>query len=302
MNSAVTEEPLYVGVDGGGTGCRGRLENAAGDCLAEASAGPANLYQQREQALVAVEQCVDTLLRSAGIGPQGQSRVHAGLGLAGAELPSARQLVAGWQPPWASVQVVNDAHVACLGAHQGQDGGLVVVGTGIVGWAIRAGQGQILDGWGFPLADQGSGAWLGQRALQLTLRASDGMVPETPLTRHLLARFADNPRRITEWAATARSGDYAHYARTVVEYADQGDAAAETLLQEQAREVGLLVQRLLDMHASPVALLGGLAPAVSAHLPAALTRFLVPAREDAIAGALYFIRQNATRSEDSIRP
>lgn len=292
MRTSSANEPLFVGLDGGGTGCRARLEDAAGSTLATASAGPANLYQQGQQALQSVQDCVKTLLQQAGCWPEGQSRLHVGLGLAGAELPSSQELLQEWQPPWAQWTVANDAHTACLGAHRGGDGGLVIVGTGIVAWAIRDGSGRLLDGWGFPLADQGSGAWLGQRALQQTLRASDGIVPASPLTRHLSETFQRNPRQITEWAARARSADYARYARIVVEYAAQGDQTACSLLAEQAREVGLLIDRLHELQAVPVALLGGLAETVAAHLPTAQAECLVPAQEDAIAGALHLIRRS----------
>lgn len=291
MNATAAEQPLYAGLDGGGTGCRARLVNASGRVLAETSGGPANLYQQGRLALQAAEQCIRRLLQEAGFEPRVQHRVHAGLGLAGAELPSSQRLLADWNPPWASVEVVNDAHIACLGAHEGADGGLVVIGTGIVAWAIQGGQGRILDGWGFPLADQGSGAWLGQRALQQALRASDGMLAHSALTRSLLLAYDNAPRTITEWAATATSGDYARHARAVVDHAAQGDPIAGALLDEQAKQVGLLIDRLCELEATPVALLGGLAPTVQARLPARQAQCLTPARQDAMTGALYLIKR-----------
>ena len=297
MKSAAAGEPLFAGLDGGGTGCRARLVDASGQVLAEAGGGPANLYQQGTAALRSVEQCIQQLLQNAGLEPSAQARLHAGLGMAGAELPSSQRLLADWNPPWASVEVVNDAHIACLGAHEGGDGGLVIIGTGIVAWAIQGGQGRILDGWGFPLADRGSGAWLGQRALQQALRASDGILDHSPLTRALLQAYDGTPRAITEWAATATSGDYAGHAREVVAHAEAGDPVATALLKEQADEVSVLIERLCDLQATPVALLGGLASTVQARLPARLAQWLSPARRDAISGALYLIKRT-TRSND----
>jgi glucosamine kinase len=35
--------------------------------------------------------------------------------------------------------VTTDAHAACVGAHRGEDGGIIIIGTGTVAWAMLAG-------------------------------------------------------------------------------------------------------------------------------------------------------------------
>ena len=44
------QPPLYLGIDGGGTKCRVRLENAQGTLLAEAVSGAANIATSVEVA------------------------------------------------------------------------------------------------------------------------------------------------------------------------------------------------------------------------------------------------------------
>ena len=80
----------------------------------------------------------------------------------------------------APVLVVNDALIA-LEAGAGDGPGIVVIaGTGSIcygrnerGQAARAG------GWGYILADEGSGWWIGQRAMQAVMRQADGRGPAT---------------------------------------------------------------------------------------------------------------------------
>src|SRR5436190_1059620 len=81
-----------------------------------------------------------------------------------------------------SVCYVNDATIACLGAHGGYDGGVVLVGTGSVALAIVNGREIRIGGYGFPISDEGSGAALGLAALRLALKAHDGRIPGTRLT------------------------------------------------------------------------------------------------------------------------
>lgn len=284
---------FYAGVDAGGTQCRVRLTDPAGQRLAETTGGPANLYQQGEQAFRHITVAIDQALASAGFAHIPHERVAVGIGAAGAELPESQALVNQWQHPFGRVVVQNDAHTACLGAHKGADGGLVIVGTGIVGWSIQGSASQMLDGWGFPLADQGSGAWLGMRALQETLRSSDGIRSPSPLTARILAHFGQMPRRISSWASTAKSADYGFFARWVVEAAADGDPLAAGLRQEQADAVSLLLHRLIDLGVERIALLGGLAPFVEAVLATGLKAHLVPPQQDALTGALLMVRSEA---------
>ena len=55
MTAARTAGPLFVGVDGGGTGCRARIEDAEGCLLGTGIAGPAALRIGVDRALAEVE-------------------------------------------------------------------------------------------------------------------------------------------------------------------------------------------------------------------------------------------------------
>src|SRR5687768_14845556 len=83
MTAASQPGLLFVGVDGGGTGCRARVENAEGCLLGTGIAGPAALRIGVDRALGEVEKACRAALEEAGLGSNALSSVHAAVGLAG---------------------------------------------------------------------------------------------------------------------------------------------------------------------------------------------------------------------------
>jgi glucosamine kinase len=62
-----------------------------------------------------------------------------------------------------------------LGAHGGGPGAIVAAGTGSIDEALRHdGEHVSVGGWGYPVGDEGSGAWLGMCAMREAQLASDG--------------------------------------------------------------------------------------------------------------------------------
>ena len=74
--------------------------------------------------------------------------------------------------PFASVRFISDGLAACLGAHGGADGAVVVAGTGSIGVGLIGGRELRFGGYGFPISDEGSGADIGLQAIRLALRRS----------------------------------------------------------------------------------------------------------------------------------
>ena len=63
-------------------------------------------------------------------------RITACLALAGASEPVDLAAARQYPHPFHRVVLTTDAHAACIGAHRGADGGVIVVGTGSVGWGV----------------------------------------------------------------------------------------------------------------------------------------------------------------------
>lgn len=284
---------LLLGVDGGGTRCRARLCAYSGQILAEAVAGPANLRLGLWQSFAAVLDASGECLAHAGMPQHNLSRIVACLALAGASEPQNLAAARDCRHPFRKVTVTTDAHAACIGAHGDRDGGVIVVGTGTVGWAVVKGETYRVGGWGLPISDEGSGAWLGGEALRRVLWARDGRIPWTPLLRELFARFDNDPHTIVGWTATASPRDFGALAPNVVDHVARGDAAATELMALAADHIDALAARLIAIGADRLALVGGLAASLRGWLTAETAAHLIEPAGDAMDGALRLARAAA---------
>jgi len=283
----------FLGVDGGGTSCRARLADAAGAVLGTGAAGPANIRLGLEAAFGAVREATRQCLAEAGLAPDGTS-MAACLAMAGASEPAEAAAARSYRDhPFRRMLITTDAHAACVGAHRGRDGGVVIVGTGSIGWAILGGEHYRVGGWGFPVSDEGSGAWLGCEAVRRALEALDGRAEWTGLLRQVSGRFGDDPHAMVRWMASARPRDYAALAPLVVGHAARSDRAARTLMRDAAAHVDALAACLAAHGAALLALAGGLAGSIEPWLAPATRARLVEPAGDALDGALQLARELA---------
>jgi len=279
----------FLGVDGGATRCRARLRAASGALLAQTSGPAANIYVDYPGALAAVRSAIAQALREAGLSPAGARGVAVGLGLAGLSTGAeAARIVADLSAVEgvASVHAANDAVTACLGAHRGADGGIVIAGTGSAGMARIAGRESVVGGRGFLLGDDGSAARIGADAVRAALRAFDGLGPSSPLTQSVMARFTDDADIAMQWALTAKPSDYGVFAPLVVEAAGGGDAVGGPIVEAAAFALGALTRAIQRLGAERIALVGGLGQAIRPRLPAELAAILRKPLFDATDGAI----------------
>lgn len=277
---------LILGIDGGASYCKARIVDGHGNRLGEGTAGPANTRLGIDRTFTAMRSAAHAALRAAGLESEPLSRLHVGAGLAGVNVEADRQAAIDHPHPFASLIVTTDVHIACLGAFQGGDGGVLVLGTGSVGLAIVDGRASSVGGWGFQVGDQGSGAKLGCRALRQALLAHEGVIPASRLSERLLARFDNQPGQVVLWAADAKPADFGEIAPLVVELAAAGDALAIGLMNESGAEASLLGDALLARGAKRIALSGGFAPSLRPWLSDEVKASLVEPAGDAMAGAI----------------
>src|SRR5262249_44312828 len=196
------------------------------------------------------------------------------------------------------VLITTDAPAARIGAHRGRDGAVIVVGTGTVGWAELNRRSYRVGGWGLPISDEGSGAWLGCEALRRVLWAHDGRVPWTELFRAIFDSHQSDPHAIVRWTAQATSRDFGALAPSIVAYAERSDQAAVELMRLAGGHIDRLADRLLTFGAQHIALVGGLASNIERWLAQETQRHLVPPAGGALEGALQLAR-TAARSADA---
>ncbi|HVD61134.1 MAG TPA: BadF/BadG/BcrA/BcrD ATPase family protein [Gemmatimonadaceae bacterium] len=137
--------------------------------------------------------------------------------------------------------------------------GSIAYGRGIDGTLVRTG------GWGPAFGDEGSGFWIGKRALGIVAAASDGREPATELTGAILtAAQVNNPEDLIPWAIAASNTTIASLASVVMTTAAAGDARANALVSLAAEELIVHVRALAkplfgdERAAIPIALSGGL--------------------------------------------
>jgi glucosamine kinase len=291
MTATLSPRPLFIGVDGGGTGCRARIEDAEGCLLGTGISGPAALRIGFDRALAEVKKACCAAIEEAGLDSNALSSVHAAVGLAGVGRKGALDQLMQQPHPFRSVIYAHDATIACIGAHGARDGGIVIVGTGSVGFALVGGREFRIGGYGFPISDEGSGADLGLQAIRLALRAYDERAVGASLTREVMMRFNNDPFDAVAWMDRATATDYASFAPLVIRHADAGDPVARRIVRDAAEQIDELVRRLSECGAPQVALLGGLSSSMQPWLAPDVQRRLVPAEGDAVDGALRLVRR-----------
>lgn len=285
--------PLFIGIDGGGTGCRARIEDAEGRVLGTGIAGPAAVRLGIDKSMAALQSASLAAAADAGLPPEALASMDAGIGLAGIGRKGALEQIIAQPHSFRSVVYVNDANIACIGAHGGRDGGIVIIGTGSVGFAVVGGLEIRVGGYGFPISDEGSGADLGLQAIRVALRAYDGRAVATGFTREVMGRFDNDPFEAVAWMDRATATDYARLAPLVMRHADAGDPVSRRIIREAAEQIDELIRQLVGSGAPRIALLGGLASPMEPWLAPDVQRRLSPIEGDAVAGALYLARNAA---------
>ncbi len=287
---------LFLGIDGGATTCRARIVDAKDTVLGEGEAGTANPRFGLKPAFGEILAATRKAMAAAGLAESAVSELHAGLGLAGTGQRRDRDAVLAHPHPFATFALATDAHTACLGAHAGEDGAILILGTGSCGWAIVGGQPRRIGGLGFPISDHGSGAWLGLTAIRRALLTADGVEPGTALSRAVMARFDDDTDTAVAWQSEAQPRDYAAIAPLVIAHAAEKDPLAVELMQASAAEATLLADALLATGISRLALMGGLAPHIRPWLPTQLQDTIVEPAGDALDGAILLARQSTSKA------
>lgn len=279
-----------IGVDGGGTGTRARLARADGTRLGDGEAGPSGLGQGIDQAWTHVRQAIDAAFRAAGLEPALPPECAVGLGLAGVELTPLRQRFLRAAPDYAALTLDTDAHTAVLGAHAGRPGVVVAAGTGSVGEAIHPdGRRVTAGGWGFAIGDEGSGAWLGLRAMRLVHRALDGRADAGPLARTLMARCGADRETLLSWAGHASQHAHAALAPLVFDH-EEIDPAAAALIADAVDALEELAAALDPDASLPLVIAGSLGRRLEPRLSARTRARCVAPAGDAADGALALIR------------
>nr|WP_296076847.1 BadF/BadG/BcrA/BcrD ATPase family protein [uncultured Actinoplanes sp.] len=241
---------LVVGVDAGGTGSRAVVATVRGEIVGRGSAGPGNpLSAGPAAAAAAVAAAVGEAL--AGLCPA--SVVRGVLGIAG---PAT---TAQFAPAWAEaglscpMRVVGDVVTAFASGSPAPAGRVLIAGTGAIAAAVRGTSVvRTADGLGWLLGDEGSGRWIGLRAVRAAVRDWSSPFAAAVATR----AGAPSVDAMVAWAHGLPLTQIGGLAPLVCRLAAQADPHARAIVAEA---VGCLIRTLDELDASgPVVLGGGL--------------------------------------------
>ena len=252
-----------VGIDAGGTKTVGLLADETGTVVAQARGIGANLQTDGELQVEKVfAEILDTLSADHPI-----SAVC--LGIAGVDRPHDESVIRSILRRLGhreTARVVNDGAIALVAGAPGRVGVVVLAGTGSICYgADRNGRTARAGGYGFLLADEGSGYWLGHQSLRAAVRATDGRGPETRLQSLLFESLGVTsveeliPRVYEKGLPKYRIAALAGLVQAAY---DEGDAVAATLIDGAGRELGLAARSVarqlgLGDEEFPVVLAGG---------------------------------------------
>lgn len=289
---------IFIGVDGGASSCKVRVEDAAGNLLGSAKGDATTIKFSTEKAWETILNTINTALPTFLKLEDRQYRFHLGCGLTGCELPAACEKFLKEVPTYFSaIRLESDAYTACLGAHAGKDGAIIIIGTGTVGLQIQNGKTTQISGWGFPHGDEGSGAWLGMEAVRLTLQWLDRRFKHanTALLEMIFQKFDRDLTKLVVWANAANSTKFAEITPLIIQQLQQQDSLATMLIQRAAREidrVGMAFAKYTESdRLLPCCLCGGLALLIAPYLTADFKTRIVPCKHDATCGAIFMMKQ-----------
>lgn len=307
----------YLGVDGGGTNCRVRLADENLQTLAEVKNGRSNLQiDSGDPAYKAISDGTRDVFKAAGIDFAETANTYACFGMAGGRMDSARDSFAARPWPFAGVSVYDDIDIAHAGALGGEEGGVVIIGTGSAAMSIVNGTRHQAGGWGFHIGDQMSGAILGRELARYAVEAEDGLVEASPLTKAVIAAVGGDNQAAMTWsfgtamglkllsrdgsegcddALVGRApGEYGKLMPLWFDYLEQGDPVALKMLEIQLGFIDTYVNWFKGHGAGVMAIVGGLGQRLFPRLQERYGDFVALPKYEPLHGALILARQNFT--------
>lgn len=287
---------IFIGVDGGASKTFLIIEDNTGNILSAGISGPANISISTEKAWTSINNALNIALNKAGLNISDTNyNFYAGFGLAGLEVEKACQIFSNYQHPFKKLLLKSDAFTACYGAHGGNDGSIVIIGTGSIAYQMIGERSVRIGGWGFPHGDEGSGAWLGLELAKLTFYYIDGRVNSCKLFDNVIKKFNGNVQDFVTWANRANSTDFATLAPLLIAALKYQDSIAVNLVTKAADFINHLIYDL-DKKAGteernlPLCMIGGIAPYIVPYMDACLKSRIVKPKYGPAKGAILFLK------------
>ena len=246
----------YIGVDGGGTKTKFALYDDSGTLLKEVTLGTCHILQVERNEIVSIlKEGISSLLDSMN-----KDNLKIGIGLAGyGQNPILRKEIedicdeAFMNIPY---YLTNDVETALTGALNGEDGLMVISGTGSIALAKLSNQQIRCGGWGYSLGDEASAYWIAKKMLAIFCKQSDGRLSKTYLYESLKKHLSiKEDHELIPYINTTLNNDrekIAQLAIVVYDAAQHQDIHAIKIYEEAAFEIAEMLNTLVKHFDHPV--------------------------------------------------
>ncbi len=243
----------YLGVDGGGTKTDFMIIDDKGKIWGYTRRNSCHYIEQSIDTFKKVlEEGVNEVCKKANIDISNITYSFLGLpafGEVDKDIPKLRKIVENILKS-KSYKCGNDVEVGWAGSLACQPGINIVSGTGSIGYGIDQRGNKIrVGGWGYFCGDEGSGYWLGKKAIELFTKESDGRLEKTPIYCIIkdelnIERDFDLINIIYNELAFKRS-EIASISKLLYKAAKKGDNYAKTIFKEAAYEQSLTIKAII---------------------------------------------------------
>jgi N-acetylglucosamine kinase-like BadF-type ATPase len=260
---------FWLGVDGGGTNCRAAITVDDGEVIGEGRAEAANhIRVGMETAVNHVVEAVAQACQQAEI--KLPEITAACVGLAGVSHPDHHhQMLAALKEALtiSDITLETDARVALAGATGNKAGVVIIAGTGSIACGINSrGRFARAGGWGPAMGDEGSGSYIGRRALESVVMSYDYRGEPTSMMEPILRHFGvssppELPPVIYDDPDSALL-EIAQLSKIAVEAAREDDKVAREILKDAAKAlavatIAVIEQLRMERDEFQVAYVGG---------------------------------------------
>ncbi len=232
-----------IGVDAGGTKTEAVAYDANGQFIMKAVSGFGNLLNNCEKALSNIKKVIDIITDELGM----NDLQFICIGAAGVEVGNNIEKVKNHLKTKisADIMVINDAEIALKAKLKGNDGILVIAGTGSNVFGVNNNKSANCGGWGNLLGDEGSGYKIAINALKNMIKEEEEDLQKSQLTKNIMKKLnIDAVNEITKFVYSSTKDEIALLAPIVSELAESGDEISKEILIKEAEALAHTVENL----------------------------------------------------------
>lgn len=239
-----------IGCDAGGTKTAASAYDKNANLLCSAQSGAGNLTVNFDKSMQNIKEAIDILLSTRPT----DNCVFLCIGCAGVELGDLKKrceisLNEYFNGRIAKIKVINDAVLGLYSALNGEDGILVISGTGSIGYLKKGDELFRFGGWGHLINDDGSGYDISIRAIRAIALGFDMGKPETALKKAIFEFLnVSDMQGLTQFVYGSTKREISSLVPIIEKVANEGDNEANKILTRAGEQLASLAIGLTKRH------------------------------------------------------